>query len=111
MNAASCTHQVHSCAFDFGKHLGVAFQLVDDALDFEASAANLGKPAMADMKLGIATAPVLFAQRQFPTLRKLAERKFEVGAASEQADGWIVLGACGASMLVQMHMVIPCCYE
>eukprot|EP00750_Incisomonas_marina_P006556 INCI14646.1.p2 GENE.INCI14646.1~~INCI14646.1.p2 ORF type:complete len:173 (-),score=29.76 INCI14646.1:104-622(-) len=77
--------QVHRLAFDFGKHLGVAFQLVDDALDFEVSAALLGKPAMANMKLGIATAPVLFAQREFPELRKLVERKFSAPGDIEEA--------------------------
>jgi geranylgeranyl pyrophosphate synthase len=32
-------------AFQYGKHLGIAFQLKDDLLDFEASAELLGKPA------------------------------------------------------------------
>ena len=63
----------------------MAFQLVDDALDFEVSAALLGKPAMANMKLGIATAPVLFAQREFPELRKLVERKFSAPGDIEEA--------------------------
>ncbi len=95
MCARACVHggsdpsffsrQVHRRAFEFGKHLGIAFQLVDDALDFEASAAALGKPAMADMKLGIATAPVLFAQRRFPELQKLVERKFEAPGDVEHA--------------------------
>jgi geranylgeranyl pyrophosphate synthase len=37
------------------------------------------------MKLGIATAPVLFAQRRFPELQKLVERKFEVPGDVEHA--------------------------
>lgn len=36
-------------------------QLVDDVLDFVASDAEMGKPTAADLKLGLATAPVLFA--------------------------------------------------
>lgn len=48
-------------AFQFGKHVGIAFQLVDDLLDFVSSTATMGKPAAADLKLGLATAPVLFA--------------------------------------------------
>lgn len=39
----------------------MAFQLVDDLLDFVATSAQLGKPAAADLRLGLATAPVLFA--------------------------------------------------
>ena len=37
-------------AFLYGKNLGIAFQLIDDYLDFSASAASLGKPAAADLK-------------------------------------------------------------
>mmetsp|Transcript_24701 Transcript_24701/g.59553 ORF Transcript_24701/g.59553 Transcript_24701/m.59553 type:complete len:523 (-) Transcript_24701:150-1718(-) len=48
-------------SYQYGKHIGVAFQLIDDALDFEGSAASLGKPALADLNAGLATAPVLFA--------------------------------------------------
>jgi len=48
-------------AYLYGKHIGVAFQLIDDALDFEGNEASLGKPALADLNAGLSTAPVLFA--------------------------------------------------
>lgn len=48
-------------AFQYGKHIGIAFQLIDDLLDFVSSTATMGKPAAADLQLGLATAPVLFA--------------------------------------------------
>merc|ERR1719431_1240377 len=35
-------------AFQYGRNVGVAFQLVDDLLDFTVSAEQLGKPAAAD---------------------------------------------------------------
>lgn len=34
---------------------------MDDLLDFVSSSETMGKPAAADLKLGLATAPVLFA--------------------------------------------------
>ena len=37
-------------AFNYGRNLGIAFQIIDDYLDFTASADNLGKPAAADLK-------------------------------------------------------------
>ena len=37
-------------AFNYGRNTGIAFQLIDDWLDFSASAEMLGKPAAADMK-------------------------------------------------------------
>lgn len=48
-------------AFQYGRNIGLAFQLVDDLLDFVSSADAMGKPTAADLKLGLATAPVLFA--------------------------------------------------
>jgi decaprenyl-diphosphate synthase subunit 1 len=48
-------------AFQYGRNLGLAFQFVDDLLDFVSSSDQMGKPAAADLKLGLATAPVLFA--------------------------------------------------
>ena len=52
---------VIDAAYQYGKHVGVAFQLIDDALDFEGSASSLGKPALGDLNAGLSTAPVLFA--------------------------------------------------
>ena len=37
---------------------------MDDVLDFTSGANHLGKPSAADLKLGLATGPVLFACRQ-----------------------------------------------
>ena len=44
----------------FGYNLGMAFQIVDDLLDFEGSQAATGKPVARDMENGIFTAPVIF---------------------------------------------------
>merc|ERR1719420_423112 len=68
-------------AFQYGRNVGIAFQLVDDLLDFSVSAEQLGKPAAADLKLGLATAPVLFAAEKFPELNEMIGRRF-----SEEGD-------------------------
>ena len=44
--------------------------------DFRASSSQLGKPAAADLKLGLATAPVLFASTKFPELEPMIARRF-----------------------------------
>jgi len=84
---------VDAC-YRFGKHVGMAFQLVDDTLDLEGTESQLGKPALADLRSGIATAPVLFAAEEFPELEDLIDRKFradgDVDLAQElvfQSDG------------------------
>lgn len=61
----------------YGHHLGLAFQIVDDILDFTQTSGNLGKPAMADMSLGIATAPILYAAEERPELKPLIKRRFK----------------------------------
>jgi hexaprenyl-diphosphate synthase len=51
-------------------------KLVDDMLDFTISSKEFGKPVGADLKLGLATAPVLYAWEEYPELGPLIERKF-----------------------------------
>ncbi|SNB60748.1 octaprenyl-diphosphate synthase [Arboricoccus pini] len=46
---------------DYGTHIGIAFQLVDDALDYAASQAELGKTVGDDFREGKITLPVLLA--------------------------------------------------
>lgn len=58
---AGADEKLIDCAFQYGRNIGLAFQLVDDLLDFVSSSEAMGKPAAADLKLGLATAPVLFA--------------------------------------------------
>merc|ERR1712232_307339 len=68
---------VATAAEEFGFHLGLAFQIQDDILDFTAAATVLGKPALADMDLGLSTAPILYAAQEFPHLRPLVMRRFK----------------------------------
>lgn len=66
-----------TCAYEYGRNIGIAFQLVDDLLDFVGSSQQLGKPGQgADLKLGLATAPVLFASVKYPELEPLIRRRF-----------------------------------
>lgn len=58
---AGANEELSEIAYQYGRNLGLAFQLVDDLLDFVSSSATMGKPTAADLKLGLATAPVLFA--------------------------------------------------
>ena len=48
---------------EYGRNLGTAFQLVDDALDFEASPEELGKNLGDDLAEGKATLPLIHAMR------------------------------------------------
>ncbi|OSD02320.1 terpenoid synthase [Trametes coccinea BRFM310] len=72
-------------AASYGERLGIAFQLMDDLLDFEGDPDKLGKPANADLNLGLATAPVLFALQEDHDLRPLVLRRFKHAGDVEEA--------------------------
>jgi octaprenyl-diphosphate synthase len=48
----------------YGMHLGTAFQLIDDALDYSASAKQIGKTVGADLAHGKPTLPLIYAMQQ-----------------------------------------------
>ncbi|KAF2115238.1 decaprenyl-diphosphate synthase subunit 1 [Lophiotrema nucula] len=79
------TPEVVEAAYAYGKNLGLAFQLVDDMLDYTISGEELGKPAGADLELGLATAPLLFAWKDNRSLGKLVGRKFANEGDVQQA--------------------------
>ena len=54
-------------------------------LDFTVTSDQFGKPANADLSLGLATAPVLYAAEKYPELYPLIERKFSEAGDVELA--------------------------
>jgi len=52
---------VEQALSDYGRYSGLAFQLVDDLLDFTASPEQLGKPVLSDLKEGKVTLPLIYA--------------------------------------------------
>lgn len=54
---------------DYGMNLGVAFQLIDDLLDFTGSEEVLGKPAGADLIEGKIALPLIFLLQREPEMR------------------------------------------
>nr|YP_009391870.1 prenyl transferase [Acrosorium ciliolatum]ARW60014.1 prenyl transferase [Acrosorium ciliolatum] len=61
----------------YGKHIGLAFQIIDDILDITSSSDNLGKPAGSDLKNGNLTAPLIFALENNKQLYKLINTEFQ----------------------------------
>ena len=50
----------------YGYAIGMAFQLVDDALDFSSDAETMGKPVASDLRLGLVTLPALYYMEHSP---------------------------------------------
>ncbi len=71
--------------YQFGRGVGLAFQVVDDILDFTGTTDTLGKPAGSDLKSGNLTAPVLFAMEEKPYLQVLIERELTEPGDLEEA--------------------------
>ena len=56
-----CDDAAEQALADYGRYAGLAFQLVDDLLDFTASPEQLGKPVLCDLKEGKVTLPLIYA--------------------------------------------------
>lgn len=63
---AGCSSEQAEQARSFGQHLGMAFQIADDVLDFMGSERHLGKPVAGDLREGLITLPVLHYHEQHP---------------------------------------------
>lgn len=75
--------------YEYGKNLGLSFQVVDDILDFTQSAEQLGKPAGSDLAKGNLTAPVIFALEKESKLREIIENEFCETGSLEEAMGLV----------------------
>src|SRR5438105_8754128 len=60
---------------DYGLHLGVAFQLVDDVLDYSGNQQDLGKNVGDDLAEGKPTLPLIHAMRAGSDLERTILRK------------------------------------
>jgi geranylgeranyl pyrophosphate synthase len=62
----------------FGYHIGMAFQIIDDILDFTSQPASLGKPVGSDLRQGLVTLPTIYfaeIQPNNPEVRQLLQGK------------------------------------
>ncbi|CAL8471829.1 g11371 [Coccomyxa elongata] len=87
--------EVKNAMFEYGRHLGLAFQVVDDILDFTTHAELLGKPQGQDLASGNLTAPAVYALANpvhGPELEALVQREFDGGASLPRALELVHLG-------------------
>jgi octaprenyl-diphosphate synthase len=78
--------EVEQAMVRYGQNLGTAFQLVDDALDYNASADELGKNLGDDLAEGKATLPLIYAMREGTKEQRALVRKAIVEGGLEQLD-------------------------
>ena len=86
---------------EYGYNLGIAFQIVDDVLDFVSTKEVLGKPAGSDLAQGTLTLPAMLLLERYPEDNPV-KRLFE-----NKDKGNIEL----AIELVRNSSIIPECYK
>lgn len=62
MHQGAPEHQVRALA-EYGRNIGMAFQVVDDLLDVSGEADVVGKPIGNDLLAGVVTLPVIYVLR------------------------------------------------
>ncbi|MBC6315984.1 polyprenyl synthetase family protein [Listeria grandensis] len=69
-------------AWNIGHYLGMAFQIIDDVLDYTSSNGGLGKPVLNDVKQGVYTLPLIYAmQKRHSEFRPLLEKELDMSDA------------------------------
>ena len=101
----TCTPEQRVALRDYGFNLGIAFQIVDDVLDFTADEAALGKPIGGDLREGKVTLPIiLLLQRTDATVLALVQ-----GVVTDRGvspEGWRTLRD-----LLTRHHAVEAAYE
>ena len=85
-----------ACA-QYGQALGTAFQVIDDVLDYDGVAGEMGKNLGDDLREGKATLPLIAAmQRGTPEQRELIRHAIETGGVGELDSIIAVVKSTGA---------------
>lgn len=87
------SEEIELAMLNYGKHLGTAFQLVDDIMDYTADAKEMGKNVGDDLSEGKPTLPLLYAMQQGSEVQKQLIRD-----AIEHGNGMDNLEAILAAM-------------
>ncbi|MCB5951958.1 polyprenyl synthetase family protein [Enterococcus sp. BWT-B8] len=88
--------EIEQLARRIGRHIGIAFQVYDDILDYTATTETLQKPTIEDIAQGVYTLPLIFTLQEHPALlapylnkkeQLTAEEAAEVASIVQQLDG------------------------
>ncbi len=88
---------VEAAMVRYGQNLGTAFQLVDDALDYDASAEELGKNLGDDLAEGKPTLPLIYAMREgTDAQRDLIRKAIVEGGREHMTEIQEIISSTGA---------------
>ena len=93
---AQAPASIESALAGYGKHLGIAFQLIDDALDYRGIEAELGKHVGDDLAEGKPTLPLIHALRHADSAAiAMIRTVVEQGGTEDQAPIRAVIESTG----------------
>jgi geranylgeranyl pyrophosphate synthase len=91
---------------DFGRRIGLAFQLLDDVLDVSGPAERTGKHRGTDLLDGTVTLPLILARERDPQLARLDLRAVRTPAEAEAiCDAIAATGVLAAARKDALEMV------
>jgi octaprenyl-diphosphate synthase len=81
---AQADPQIEQACADYGQALGTAFQVIDDVLDYDGDAGEMGKNLGDDLREGKATLPLIAAmERGTSQQRRVVQEAIQTGGTSE----------------------------
>ena len=94
---ANASPDIEQACADYGQSLGTAFQVIDDVLDYDGDAAEMGKNLGDDLREGKATLPLILAmQTATPDDAATVRRAIETGSTEELPAIARIVRSCGA---------------
>ncbi len=94
---AKSSAEIEQACADFGQALGTAFQVIDDVLDYDGDAGEMGKNLGDDLREGKVTLPLIVAmQRGSASQRKAIETAIETGSVDNLAQVIDIVQSTGA---------------
>ena len=94
---AGSSAEVEQACADYGQALGTAFQVIDDVLDYDGDAAEMGKNLGDDLREGKATLPLIIAmQRGTASEQQLIREAIETGQTQQLSEIIAIVRQTGA---------------
>jgi geranylgeranyl pyrophosphate synthase len=94
---------------EYGINLGIAFQIIDDVLDYTQDQSTIGKPAGNDLRQGMVTLPLIYALQKQPQNGHYQQVKSLLNGSSRKEEeiqavvNWVVQGYGVQAALMDAH--------
>jgi geranylgeranyl pyrophosphate synthase len=92
----------------YGHNLGMAFQIIDDVLDYSGSENVIGKPAGNDLRQGLITLPLIYALENeqnghLDKVQRVIKKPQEHGSDADEIITWVINGPAIRTSLDLAH--------